>query len=71
VDGSEQILRSRLHGKVARFLFVGAVSGLLLPVSFHFFQEDQYLPGILTLAGSWYPLFRLGRLHAWKERRPE
>jgi hypothetical protein len=74
VDETDQILRARQQGKVALFLFVGAVSGLLLLVSVHFFQEDQFLPGILTLAGStlfWYPLFRLGMYHARKHRPPE
>jgi CHASE2 domain-containing sensor protein len=69
VDETDQILRARQQGKVVLFLFVGAVSGLLLLVSVHYFQEDQWLPGILSLAGStafWYPLFRLGMLHARK-----
>jgi hypothetical protein len=74
VDESEQDLRTQLQGKIALFLFVGVVSGLLLLVSVHFFQEDQFLPGVLALGGStlfWYPLFRLGMYHARKQRPPE
>jgi len=74
VDESEQALRAQQQGKVALFLFVGAVSGLLLLISVHYFQEEQWVPGILTLAGStlfWYPLFRLGMYHARKPRRLE
>ena len=73
MDETDQILRARRQGKVALFLFVGAVSGLLLLVSVHYFQEDQWGPGVLALAGStvfWYPLFRLGMLHA-RKRPPE
>jgi len=74
MDESEQDMRTQVQGKMALFLFVGAVSGLLLLVSVHFFQEDQFLPGTLTLAGStlfWYPLFRLGMYHARKGRPPQ
>jgi hypothetical protein len=74
VDESEEALRVQRQGKVALFLFVGAVPGLLLLVSVRSFQEERWVPGVLSLAGSthfWYPLFRLGMVHARKRGRPE
>ena len=71
MDVTDDDLRVRLQGKVALFLFVGAVSAILLFVGVECLRGDDPL-GYLALVGSavfWWPLFRLGMYHARKRRR--
>ena len=72
MDVTDDDLRVRLQGKVALFVFVGAVSAILLFVGIQCVRGDEPL-GYLALVGSalfWWPLFRLGMYHARKRRHP-
>jgi hypothetical protein len=65
--------RTVQQGKLFLFLFVGAVSGILLYIGIQAIREREPL-GFLALVGSavfWWPLFKLGSHHAKKRRPPE
>ena len=68
MEFSEEDLAFRQLGKILFFLFVGALSAILLYVGWHDVNRDEPM-GYLAFAGSalfWWPLFRLGRYHARK-----
>jgi len=71
MDVSEEDLALQQQGKILLFLFVGALSAILLYVGWHYVNRDEPA-GYLALAGSalfWWPLFRLGMYHARKRQQ--
>jgi hypothetical protein len=72
MEYSQEDRRAWQQGKVLLFLFVGALSGILLYIGYYEMTHGEPIGYLAVVASAvfWWPLFRLGSYHARKRRPP-